>query len=104
MHGPNTLIYYCYRDAGNTKFWGEIVVSGQVSRKQLEKFLFDGEWFVPEQVGLNHLLTEPWTKLDHILHELHEFEDTERTDHFCLADELIAKFEAAHKKGWFDGY
>ena len=104
MSPSNTRVCYCYRDASNHKFWGEFILKGKFTRKQIQDFLSDEEWFVSEQVGLNHLLTEPWTKDDHILHEIHEIEPTDRLDFICSAKEMVSRFKQAQAKDWFDGY
>src|ERR1700733_4629344 len=97
----NTQITYCYRDASNYKFWGEFAVEGVLDMEELASHLFEGEWFVPERVGLKHLLTEPWSDDDHILHEFREFESTKREDCICTAAQLIERFETARRTGWF---
>ncbi len=104
MEYPITRISYCYRDASNWKFCGEIVVEGNLKRSQLESYLLNGEWFVPEKVGLKLLLTEPWSEDDRLLHELHEFEETVDSNAVCSADLIVQQFESAHQKGWFNGY
>jgi hypothetical protein len=104
MSPPNTIVTYCYRDASNYKFWGEFVVAGEFKREDIRAYLFDSEWFVPEKVGLIHLLTEPWNSDDHILHELHEFESTPRTDCICDAKKMVERFKAASETSWFEGY
>ena len=104
MESANTRITYCYRDASNYKFWGEFVVEGQLNRSQLEPYLFDGGWFVPEKVGLKHLLTEAWSEDDHLLHELCDFEYTTTSGAICSADLFVERFKAAHRNDWFSGY
>ena len=66
--------------------------------------MFDVEFFVPEQVGLNHLLTDPWTKDDHILHTLLSFDETDEKECLCTAKQMIKKFKDADRIGWFEGY
>ena len=46
MKSPNTRVCYCYRDASNWKFWGEFILEGKFTRKQIQKYLFNNEWFV----------------------------------------------------------
>ena len=98
---PNTRISYCYRDAANWKFWGHFAVEGKIDRSDLEHYLDGAEFFVPEKVGLNHLLTEPWSRDDHILHELHEFEPAAGGQTLCTAAELIRRFRVANEQDWF---
>jgi hypothetical protein len=99
----NTKINYLYRDAGNWKFRGSFVVGGAISPKELDPHMFDTERFVPQQVGLKHLLTESWTEDDHLLHEFEEFEETEDPNCLCTAKELIERFAKANADGWFKG-
>jgi len=103
MDSGNTRISYCYRDASNYKFWGEFVVGGHLSRSQLQPYLFEGDWFIPEKVGLKHLLTEAWSEDDHLLHELHNFECTSVSDTVCSAEVFVERFKAAHGRNWFSG-
>ena len=99
-----TRIHYMYRDASNWKFHGSVVISGCANRSEFERHLFDGEWFVPERVGLQHLLTEPWSEDDHLLHELGEFETCEQPnsdEKLISARELLRRFESPANVGWF---
>ena len=104
MDEYNTRVCYCYRDASNHKFWSEFILEGKFAREQIQEYLFDEEWFVPEQVGLNHLLTAPWNKDDHILHEIHEVEATSRQDCICSAREMVERFKQAQARDWFEVY
>lgn len=53
-----------YRDASNWKFWGTAIVDGELSLEHLQQYLFDNEFFVPHEVGLNHLLDHPMNEDD----------------------------------------
>lgn len=74
-----TAFSYIYRDASNYKASSIIYLSGKISKSQrraVEGFLFDGEWFVAEQVGVPPLqdrLGEP-TADDHGFHEFEGWE------------------------------
>ena len=103
MTNKNTLINYLYRDAGNWKFRGSFVVKGHIRPDDLAPYMFDVERFVPYEVGLKHLLTEPWTEDDHVLHEFEEFEETNADECLFTADEFIENFKKASSKGWFSG-
>ena len=51
----NTKIKYMYRDADNYKDFTTVVVSGKITKEQIERImakLEDGENFIPEQLGL----------------------------------------------------
>lgn len=97
-----TEIDYLYRDAGNYKFRGAIVVSGKVLLEQLKPFLFDQTYFIPDAVGIKRLIPTPMTQDDHELHEFVSFHEID-TDRFEMrAEDLLIRFEFAAKKGWFE--
>jgi hypothetical protein len=104
MAVKNTKVTYMYRCASNWKYWGSFTVKGTLTHADLEPHLFDGEFFVPEQVDLNHLLTDPWTKDDHILHTLLSFDETDEKECICTAKQMVKKFKDADRKDWFEGY
>ncbi|MEM7069715.1 MAG: hypothetical protein AAF478_12615 [Pseudomonadota bacterium] len=96
----NTKISYMYRDASNYKFHGEFVISGVVRMKDIVEFLFDGEFFVPHEIGLEHLLDLPMNQDDHYLHTFENFEDTIDINSICNSMEFIQRVEIANKRGW----
>jgi hypothetical protein len=51
----NTRFEYLYRDAGNYKQWSDVVLTGSMTREEIEPLLEDGMYFVPERVGLVNL-------------------------------------------------
>jgi hypothetical protein len=77
---------YRYRDANNFKVERTVLLQGSLSAVELDEInalLFDGEWFVPEQVGLPplqaalyHFSNGP-TDADHPLHEFVELAECE---------------------------
>ncbi|WP_156892442.1 hypothetical protein [Salaquimonas pukyongi] len=99
-----TKVTYRYRDASNYKFWGEFHVSGKFSLEMVEDCLFDGEFFVPHEVGLPHLLNLPMNEDDHYLHTLEKFEAVSSGEPICSADELAERFKSAHRNGWFSSF
>lgn len=102
MRVPNTEITYCYRDPGNYKYWASFVVRGRLERNELEPYLFETEFFVPERIGLKHALTDPWNRTDHLIHELWDFEPTDSNDCVCTAQELVSKFKEASCAWWLE--
>lgn len=51
----NTEVNYLYRDAANYKLYTSVIIPGVLSNEQervIRGCLFDGEWFLPAQVGL----------------------------------------------------
>lgn len=71
-----TVIPVLYRDAGNYKAHGCIVIRGGCSSEDLQSIraaLVDGLWFDPGEPGWRHL-AEDWPRFpgpdDHPLHEM----------------------------------
>jgi len=96
-----TRVCYLYRDASNYKYWGYFVLDGSITRADLQPYLIDGEWFVPESVGLKALRPNEWTEDDHAYHELHEFEPVTEGEPFCKAAVFAGLMKRADKRGWF---
>ncbi len=96
-----TLVKYRYTDASNWKFFGSIVVNGVVSAKDVNRYLFDTDYFVPHEVGMRHLLNMPMNEDDHYLHKFDSFEPTTERACHCTKFEFIKNFREASKKGWF---
>jgi hypothetical protein len=72
----NTRIEYMYRDAGNYKFYGSCILRGEVAAEDVAPYLIDGEFFIPQHVGLRSLTPEVRNDDDHMLHEFLSFEET----------------------------
>lgn len=56
--GGNTLFEFMYRDASNYKQSGAVVLNGRIEEAEVDRIvaaLNDGTFFIPEQVGLEHL-------------------------------------------------
>ena len=87
-----TRVHYIYRDASNWKFCGVAVVDGELSLEQLQPYLFDNEFFVPHEVGLNHLLDQPMNDDDHYLHSFVDVEAASGEDSLCSAAEFVNRF------------
>ena len=94
----NTKIEYMYRDASNYKTFNEAILKGSLSDKEKREIistLFDGEYFIPEQVGLEADRFDEYTDDDHSLCEL-SYEDFTETDEAPTIDmtakELYRKF------------
>lgn len=78
MSGQYCVFEYMYRDAGNWKTYGALLLSGDAgdSREELRKCLEWGDLFVAEQVGVPSLCGEHFmatgegpSDLDHAYHE-----------------------------------
>jgi hypothetical protein len=106
----NTRIEYLYRDAGNYKAWGSVVVAGEFTFESVEPYFNDHGCFIASQVGL----PDPqwyWrsngyrfpTEDDDVWCEL-EADGCEPTDDPPTCDltaaELAARFKQASEEGW----
>lgn len=112
------LFTYLYRDASNYKAHGAVVLSGAVTpehKRRLRASLIDGEYFIPEKVGLPSLRERLYeysdgspTEDDHVLHELVELRTAtveEAAAGPCVGqlDELLVCFEREANAGWWIG-
>lgn len=77
-----TELEYMYRDAGNYKAYGTVLLSGSIDpsdRRDIVSKMDDGLYFIAEQVGLPTLYheLEKWssgpTRDDHCWHEFLDF-------------------------------
>lgn len=96
-----TRVHYLYRGASNWKFLGAVVVDGELTLERLQPYLFDKEFFVPHEVGLNHLLDQPMNEDDHYLHAFIEFEPVSGLESLCTSADFVARFRSAHERDWF---
>jgi hypothetical protein len=101
--GPFLKITYRYADAGNWKFWGEFHVRGEMSLNDLQPYLFEGEFFIPERIGLRSLVPEMKNEDDHLLHTFEELAAAEPSPYECTANELVERVRLADEEGWFAG-
>ena len=68
------MVEYLYRDAGNFKFFGEVIREGKIDRDDLK--LIDNLYFVASDLGFPDLRRKLWDEfgydfhLDHDWHEL----------------------------------
>lgn len=80
---PNIKFNYLYRDGGNYKNYGFVILSnpGNLALTEVEKLirnkLIDGEWFYPEEWGLPELFFD-WVdfRVDPTWHEFGNVENT----------------------------
>lgn len=98
----NTKFEYMYRDADNYKLWKTVVAKGVLSPEQIGEIidsLSDGEFFLPEKVGLSPLSFEDGeTEADHPWHTLYDSmisETEERPTISMTAAELHDRFVTA---------
>jgi len=97
----NTRITYLYRDPCNYKCWGEEVIKGILTKEELVPSLIEGEFFIPQDVGLPKLQPELLTEEDHDLHTIENLEETaDRPTLELSSGELLKAFRAAKAKEW----
>lgn len=97
----NTLFSYFYRDACNYKIYNEVVIAGVFDLAVITPFLHDDTFFVPSEIGLLDLQENPFTKDDHIWHEIESVKPTEKTPTCKIsAKEFCAVFKNASLNGW----
>ena len=102
----NTRIIYIYGRAGRYTQRRSFIVDGELSITDLEPFLDDGKYFVPEDIGLEH--PEPAEGYVHVprndgpFYELYDVEPTTAPGELN-AEELVARFRAAYVAGWPGG-
>lgn len=102
-----TAFDYVYRDAGNFKAFGTVILEGRVSSADQELIrcrLDSREFFIAEQVGVRPLYGElsKWsggrTTADHCWHEfvgVYPSGEPENPDDAVSAREFVARFAAA---------
>lgn len=100
----NTEVKYMYRDCSNYKFHRKFVVQGELKASDIKKYLHDKEFFIPHEIGLDHLLNLPMNQDDHYLHTFEGFISTEDKNYICSAKEFIDKLKKADKDGWFSSF
>lgn len=87
--GCFSVFEYLYRDAGNFKAWGTLLLKGMLTEAQVGEMhsKFDGgEFFIAEQIGVPPLYQELWdysdgpTDSDHVWHEFFALRPAEEND------------------------
>lgn len=100
---------YMYRDAGNWKTYGTLLLAGQGRgmRDLIRDCCESGDWFVAEQVGVPSLCQQHWvdcgdgpSDLDHAFHEFVDLRPASEEEAATLSDsgslvELLERMRAA---------
>lgn len=96
---PWTLFEYLYRDAGNFKAYGAVVLTGRIGetdREVILERLDSGEFFIAEQVGVPPLYKDLYrwshgpTQSDHCWHEFVGFRETNARPERCACGSTAA--------------
>jgi hypothetical protein len=96
-----TLVEYMYRDASNYKQFGFFTLGGQFDISAVEALLSDGEFFIPERVGVKTLVPVEKNRDDHYLHTIVATVETDASDFLMPADTFVERFKRAAQEGWF---
>ena len=102
----NTRFIYLYRDAGNSKQWGEVIFAGPPDdRSRLMRSFESGEFFIAGQIRLPERFFggESCETHDHCFHEFDSVEPTIDLPTDSLKRsfaEFVAEVEAAARRGW----
>lgn len=84
-----SVFEYLYRDAGNFKAWGALLLKGALTDAQVAEMRskFEGnEFFTAEQIGVPSLYEELWeysdgpTDSDHVWHQFFALRPAEESD------------------------
>jgi hypothetical protein len=93
---------YLYRDGGNYKFRSTLLIAGKLDIEDIRCHLFDGQYFVPERVGIPSLVPNSKNGDDHLLHEIEFITTIDSTQASLDVSTLLNRFANAASRGWFD--
>ena len=97
----NTQLEYLYHNAGNYKWFGEVVISGALKRVDIEPYLYEHQFFIPSEVGLPDLQPEKLTEEDHIWHEIVSLKETKAEPTVEISAGIFVEgFKATHAVEW----
>lgn len=110
----STKVDYMYRDGGNFKFPGEVVVANpdglpaKQALKRLRAALQEGEFFIAEQLGLPRVF--PWAQYDPCEETDHPWHTLNDLQAGCFPitlpgvtlKMLVERAEKAAKDGWLE--
>ncbi len=97
----NTLITYQYRDAANYKEFNTVIIRGQLTLSDIEKYYYEKDFLIPSEIGLKDLQPENLSHDDHIWHEILEISHTNENHTVDIAAEkIISNFRQASLAEW----
>ncbi len=96
-----TLVEYMYPDASNYKELGSFVLEGDFEISSVQEFLADGEFFIPERVGVQSLVPVEKTVDDHYLHTLEATSRVNVSAALMSAELFVERIKRAGSEGWF---
>ncbi len=78
-----------------------MIIRGSLSLSDIEKYLYDKEFFIPSEIGLKDLQPENLDADDHIWHEILEISHTqEKPTVGITAEKIISNFKKTSLEGW----
>ncbi|WP_269531785.1 hypothetical protein [Chitinimonas sp. BJYL2] len=105
----HSIFEYLYRDAGNFKAWGELLLDGELTDEEVARMsarFEGGELFIAEQIGVPALCEKLWrecgskpsNEFDHVWHEFSgvrtaNSEECARLKLWGTASALLARIE-----------
>ena len=105
-----SIFDYCYRDAGNYKAWGMLLLEGVALKEDIKRIvsvLDGGEFFIAEQLAMPTLYHELWqfsdgpTTEDHVWHQFHELRKATKKELtlpvWGTVSELVARFSSVQR-------
>lgn len=108
----HSVFEYLYRDAGNFKAGGELLLEGALNDDEIARIrmhLESGEFFIAEQIDIPTLYErlwqececEPSSEMDHVWHEFHTIraaddDDLSRLKVWGKATSLLAAIESVN--------
>jgi len=104
----NTKLTYLYRDGSNYKQWEDVVLAGAVDPEMIRRSLWEGNFFIPQAVGLpalqDRFAAQGYAfpnEDDHAWHEIEAVEPTQESPTIDIAAaDLAQRFKAASEHGW----
>jgi len=87
-----TVLEYQYRDAGNYKASGELLIKGELTKNVLDMlapYLYDNEYFIPDEVGIPPLQSILWDESGEPNEDDHEWHSFQSVRKACPEDLLL---------------
>jgi hypothetical protein len=97
----NTIFSYMYADASNYKVFKDVVIKGELRISDVEQYLYEGEFFIPSEVGLSDLQPTPFTVEDHVWHTIRDLSTTDANPNCDVESaQLKERFAAVSRDKW----
>lgn len=97
----DTTIHYLYRDGSNYKFRATFCVQGELTLGDMEPFLIDGQFFLPNALGIPSLVPVRRNEDDHELHEIEQLVHEPALARAIPVSQFLHDLKASSDRGWF---